>query len=157
VQGYELVMLNGVAVALYGETDFLQARCAENAGCCRELSRASRNNARNVPVFDVFRAFGDEFGGLSGAIGRFSHPHPAMPPKCRTPKQDLYACGTLPYDLLMRCLPDPEEYEAVEAIHSGLDGVDGLIRRAIAPERQRLGTTDELRHHFWDVIGRQPL
>jgi len=29
VQGYELVMLNGVAVALYGETEFLQARCAK--------------------------------------------------------------------------------------------------------------------------------
>jgi len=80
-------MLNGVAVALYGETDFLRDRSAENAGCCRELSRASRNNARNVPVFDVFRAFGDEFGGLSGAIDRSSHLHPAMPSRDRSAKE----------------------------------------------------------------------
>ena len=66
-------------------------------------------------------------------------------PKHRTPKQDVYSCGVLLYQVLAARLPNPDEYESIECMVNGYEGIDSVIQAALAPERQRIATATELR------------
>lgn len=73
-------------------------------------------------------------------------------PKHRTAKQDLYACGMMLYQVLAGRLPSPDDYSPIESIRRDCDGVDRLIRDAIAPEKRRIASATEFRQRLAEVL-----
>lgn len=72
-------------------------------------------------------------------------------PKNRTTKQDVYACGVLLYEVIAGHLPRPNDYESIEALVDGYNGIDEVIQAALAPERERLGSAKDLREQLTSV------
>lgn len=64
-------------------------------------------------------------------------------PKHRTPKQDIYACGMLLYQVLAGRLPDPTDYQPIEDEVEECSGIDEVIRKAIAPEKRRIESASD--------------
>ena len=69
-------------------------------------------------------------------------------PTNRSVKQDIYACGILLYEVLARCLPRLNDYESLESQVEACEGIDKVIQRAIAPEKNRFSTVAEMRKNL---------
>lgn len=72
--------------------------------------------------------------------------------KLRTPKQDVYSCGVMLYEVICRRLPRPEDYEPIEPIFDGYAGIDEVIEKALAPERTRLASAKAMREKLRELM-----
>jgi hypothetical protein len=75
-------------------------------------------------------------------------------PKNRSERQDIYASGMLLYEVIGRRLPDPNDYEPLEGKIEWVDGLDEVIKEAIAPERKRFQSVAAMREKLADVARR---
>jgi predicted Ser/Thr protein kinase len=66
-------------------------------------------------------------------------------PKHRTVKQDVYSCGVLLYEVIAGRLPRSGEYKPIDGLIDGYEGIDKVIRAALAPEQRRLETAEQMR------------
>lgn len=66
-------------------------------------------------------------------------------PTLHSPKQDIYACGIMLYEVLASVRPDPGDYEPLQSGRAEYAPLDGLIRRAIAPARTRIKNVTQFR------------
>lgn len=66
-------------------------------------------------------------------------------PGLKSEQQDLHAIGAMLYQMLMGHLPDFDDYQPIENVIPDLCGIDEVIRRAIAPLRNRADRAHEFR------------
>jgi hypothetical protein len=66
-------------------------------------------------------------------------------PKHRDARQDVFACGAMLYEVIMGKLPRSSDYEPIEGIHDGFDGIDKVIQDALATERKRTPSAKAMR------------
>jgi serine/threonine protein kinase len=69
-------------------------------------------------------------------------------PTMRDPRQDIYACGIMLYEVLRGHRPDPNEYVTLESMISGLAPLDDLVQAAIAPFKKRIATAKEFENRL---------
>jgi serine/threonine protein kinase len=70
----------------------------------------------------------------------------------RRPTQDVYACGMILYETFAGFLPDPSDYQSLREVDSELGVVDTIVRTAIAPERKRFSSAEEMRAALHEAI-----
>lgn len=66
-------------------------------------------------------------------------------PKHRDVRQDVYACGVVLYECIAQRLPHPDDYEPLEPDFPQFSGIDKVIQAALAPERKRIATANDMR------------
>lgn len=59
-------------------------------------------------------------------------------PKLRDPRQDIYACGVMLYEVIMSERPRPERYKPIVKVRPEFKGVDDVIKQLIAPFEERI-------------------
>jgi hypothetical protein len=73
-------------------------------------------------------------------------------PTLRDPRQDVYACGIMLYEMLRGHRPDPGDYAPLTIISEGLEPMDGLIKDAIAPFSKRLPSARAFFQRLSDIV-----
>lgn len=73
-------------------------------------------------------------------------------PKRRSPQQDVYACGVMLYEVLARVRPNPVEYDPLCRVNKEYEGVDSLVREAIAPANTRFKSASAFRQRILDAL-----
>lgn len=76
-------------------------------------------------------------------------------PKHRDVRQDIYACGVMLYQTIMRRIPRRSRYESVEETFEEYAGIDAVIEAAIAPEDHRTPTAKAMREQLSGLANRQ--
>ena len=72
-------------------------------------------------------------------------------PTLRDPKQDIYACGIMLYELLRGHRPVVDDYAPLTALTEGFATIDRLVQDAIAPSSKRLSSAQEFLDRLAEV------
>jgi serine/threonine protein kinase len=88
--------------------------------------------------------------GVVGTIG-YIPSEVLADPKKRSPRQDIYACGIMLYEVFAGYKPDSADYVPLAKLKEQYKSLDGIIVRAIASESKRTQTAAELRSQLVEL------
>jgi serine/threonine protein kinase len=95
----------------------------------------------------------DEEALTSKMVGSAGYipPEVLSSPQLRTPKQDVFACGVMLYEVVASARPDLEDYDPLSKIGEQFEVLDPIVRDAIAPAKQRIATAADFLHRIRKV------
>jgi hypothetical protein len=74
-------------------------------------------------------------------------------PTLRDPRQDVYACGIMLYEMLRGHRPDPGDYASLTVIDEALAPLDLVVKDAIAPYSKRLPSAQAFLDRLCHIAG----